>query len=212
MASDFGFQGPVPTTFLRSDATSPRLSSEPLRGVLARIRELIVAQGAPVVLVSGGCGAGKTRLAHSACRRLVAGEEPGSAPLQLTFVADPRHPWPWPELCAAVADQPTSEQQVFSHASLFAARRQGGPIVLLIDDAQHISSETLTELLRCEKGDPIVHFVLLADLGNTRDVASVPLLAWLDAVGVPELELSVRDRSRLFEALVAGRAVGVDEV
>ncbi len=161
------------------------LATEALRRAYAEIK-LGLDEGAPRICLGGGPGIGKSSLAR-ALPKLLAQEA------HCVLLRDPSRGWV--RLKASIIKQLSLEAGQLSRASLVTARRDDRRIVLVIDEAEHLSAETLEHLdvvlgYKDDHGEQLVHGVLLANLEGAPRGHDIPLLWWLDKLTTRQLTLA----------------------
>lgn len=161
------------------------LATEALRKAFAEIKTGL-DEGSPRICMSGGAGIGKSSLARALPKLL-------SKDAVCALIRDPSHPWA--RVKASIAKQLRLEAGQLSRASLVTARRGGRSIVIVIDQAEKLPTESLEHLdmvlgYRDDAGAQLVQCVLLASLEGAPRGEDVPLLWWLDKLTTRQLTMT----------------------
>lgn len=164
------------------------LGTQALRSAFAEI-EAGLSEGAPRICVDGKSGLGKTSLARALPKLL--GDR-----ARVVLILNPS--LPWNTLRAAVVKQLDLAEGNLSRKTLLRARAEGRQLVIVVDQAERISSETLEHLdillgYKTDDGAQLLHCVLLANLEaaasiHTDQGEQCPLLWWLDRLNTLQLE------------------------
>ncbi len=161
------------------------LGTQALKGALAQVKQGL-EEGAPRICLNGSEGLGKTSFGR-ALPKLLAGEA------QVAVSIDPGRSWE--EIRARACKKFGVEGSAMSRKSLIAAREPGKRLVIVFDQAERLSHETLDHLdillqYKDEEGQQLVHCVMLANLESAASGAEIPLLWWLDKFTTLQLQFS----------------------
>ncbi|MDP6979198.1 MAG: hypothetical protein QF570_11440 [Myxococcota bacterium] len=161
------------------------LGTQALRGALAQVKQAL-DEGAPRICLSGPSGLGKTSFGR-ALPKLLAQEA------QVAVAIDPTRSWE--DIRARAGKKFGVEGGAMSRKSLIAARKPGKQLVIVFDQAEMLSHETLDHLdillqYKDDDGQQLVHCVMLANLEAAASGAEIPLLWWLDKFTTLQLQFS----------------------
>jgi type II secretory pathway predicted ATPase ExeA len=161
------------------------LATESLRRAYAEVKSGL-GEDSPRVCIGGGPGIGKSSLAR-ALPKLLAQEA------HTALIRDAS--LDWSRLKGVIAKQLDLEEGQLSRASLGAVRADGRRVVIIIDDAEQLTSESLEHLdivlgYRDDSGEQLVQCVLLASLEDAPRGKDVPLLWWMDKLTTRQLTLA----------------------
>ena len=161
------------------------LATASLRSAYADIRSSL-QENSPRICLSGGSGIGKSSFAR-ALPKLLESEA------QCILARDPGGHWS--RLEASIARQLALPSGRLSRNSLMAVRQQGRRIVIVIDQAEELPSESLEQLdvvlgYLDDESNQLVHCVLLANLDAAPRGREIPLLWWLDQLATRQLRFS----------------------
>lgn len=161
------------------------LGTSSLRGALSEVKQGL-AEGSPRICLTGSAGIGKT----SFCRALpkLLGDS-----AQVAVVLNPHRPWQ--DVRATIAKRYKIQAGAISRKALLAAREDTKKLVLVIDQAESLSHESLDHLdnllqYQGDEGDQLLHCVMLADLEHAASGTETPLLWWLDRFTTLQLQFS----------------------
>jgi len=164
------------------------LGTQALRSAFAEI-ETALTEGAPRICVDGKSGLGKTSLARALPKLL--GDR-----ARVVLILNPS--LPWNTLRAAIVKQLDLAEGNLSRKTLMRARAEGRQLVIVVDQAERISNETLEHLdillgYKTDDESQLLHCVLLANLQaaasiHTDQGEQCPLLWWLDRLNTLQLE------------------------
>jgi len=164
------------------------LGTKALRTAFAEI-EAGLEDGAPRICVDGKAGLGKTSLARALPKLL-------SASSRVVLILNPS--LPWSTLRSAIVKQLDLAEGNLSRKTLMRARSEGRKLVIVIDQAERISSESLDHLdillgYKNDDDEQLCHCVLLANLEaaasqHNEQGEQTPLLWWLDKLNTLQLE------------------------
>ncbi len=164
------------------------LGTKALRGAFAEI-EAGLEDAAPRICVDGKAGLGKTSLARALPKLL--GES-----ARVVLILNPS--LPWSTLRSAIVKQLDLAEGNLSRKTLMRARSEGRRLVIVVDQAERISSESLDHLdillgYKNDDDQQLVHCVLLANLQaaasqHNEQGEQTPLLWWLDKLNTLQLE------------------------
>ena len=161
------------------------LATASLRRAYAEIKSGI-DEDSPRVCITGGSGIGKSSLARALPKLL-------AADARCVLIRDPSVDWE--RVKASIAKQLTLTGGQTSRTTLLEARAQGRKLVLVIDNAEDLPSESLDHLdvllgYRDDDGGPLVQCVLLANLDEAPRGGDLPILWWLDGLATRQLRFS----------------------
>ena len=161
------------------------LGTKSLKGAFGRVKQGL-GEGSPRICLSGSEGIGKTSFCR-ALPKLLADTA------QTAVVLDPRKPWR--EVRATIAKRFKLDGGAISRKALIAAREGSKQLVLVIDQAEALSHESLDHLdillqYKCDDGKQLLHCVMLADLDAASTGTEIPLLWWLDKFTTMQLQVS----------------------
>ncbi len=161
------------------------LGTEALRSAFAEI-ERGLGEGAPRICLDGNAGMGKTSLARALPKLL--GDD-----TRVVLLLNPA--LPWSTLRSAIVRQFDLENGVLSRKTLMRTAAAGCRLVLVVDQAELISQESLEHLdillnYRSDEDKQLVHCVLLADLESPTRQGEHPLLWWLDSLTTLQVEFA----------------------
>ena len=161
------------------------LATASLRSAYTDIRSSL-QENSPRICISGGSGIGKSSFAR-ALPKLLENEA------QCVLVRDPGNHWS--RLETSIARQLALPSGRLSRTSLMTVRKKGRRIVLVIDQAEELPSESLEQLdvvlgYLDDDSNQLVHCVLLANLDAAPRGQEVPLLWWLDQLATRQLRFS----------------------
>ncbi|MBW2724951.1 MAG: hypothetical protein JRE71_11220 [Deltaproteobacteria bacterium] len=156
-----------------------------MKGAFGRVKQGL-GEGSPRICLSGSEGIGKTSFCR-ALPKLLADTA------QTAVVLDPRKPWR--EVRATIAKKFKLDGGAISRKALIAAREGSKQLVLVIDQAEALSHESLDHLdillqYKCDNGEQLLHCVMLADLDAASTGTEIPLLWWLDKFTTMQLQFS----------------------
>lgn len=164
------------------------LGTKALRTAFSEI-ETALADGAPRICVSGKEGLGKTSLARALPKLL------GDS-ARVVLILNPS--LPWSTLRSAIVKQLDLAEGNLSRKTLMRVRAEGRRLVIAVDQAERISSESLDHLdillgYKNDDDEQLVHCVLLANLQaaasqHNEQGEQTPLLWWLDKLNTLQLE------------------------
>ena len=162
------------------------LGTQSLRAAFSEIKNGL-DDDSPRICLSGSTGVGKTSLCR-ALPKLLKNDA------LVVPILNPQRPWE--EIRASIAKKLELPGGNVSRRSLLSAH-QGRDVrlVLLIDQAEELSHETLDHLdvllqYKGEDGRQLLQCVLLANLDTAATGAEVPLLWWLDRFTTLQLQLA----------------------
>ncbi len=164
------------------------LGTKALRSAFGEI-EAGLDDGAPRICVDGKEGLGKTSLARALPKLL--GESS-----RVVLILNPS--LPWSTLRSAIVKQLDLAEGNLSRKTLMRARSEGRRLVIVVDQAERISSESLEHLdillgYKNDDDQQLLHCVLLANLQaaasqHNEQGEQTPLLWWLDKLNTLQLE------------------------
>jgi len=161
------------------------LATASLRRAYAEIKSGL-DDDSPRICITGGAGIGKSSLAR-ALPKLLASDA------RCVLIRDPS--LDWDRVKASIAKQLQLEDGQVSRSSLLGARREGRRLVLVIDNAEDLPSESLEHLdvllgYRDHQGEQLVQCVLLANLEEAPRGGDLPILWWLDNLTTRQLRFA----------------------
>lgn len=161
------------------------LGTQSLRSAFGHVKQGL-AEGSPRVCLSGSGGVGKTSFCRALPKLL-------ASTAQVVVVLDPRRPWE--EIRTTIAKKFNLDGGVISRTALMAARESSKQLVLVIDQAEALSHESLDHLdillqYKCDEDKQLLHCVMLANLDAASTGAEIPLLWWLDRFTTLQLQFS----------------------
>ncbi len=161
------------------------LGTQSLKGALTRVRQGL-AEDSPRICLSGSAGVGKTSFCR-ALPKLLANSA------QVVVILDPRRSWEG--IRAAIAKKFSLDGHAISRTALQTARGSSKQLVVVIDQAEALSHESLDHLdillqYKCDDGKQLLHCVMLADLDAASTGVEIPLLWWLDKFTTMQLQYS----------------------
>ena len=161
------------------------LATSSLRRAYAEIKSGM-EDGSPRICLSGGSGIGKSSFARALPKLF-------EADARCALVRNPDSEWS--QLKTSIARQLQLEGGQLSRTSLMASRHDGRRIVLVIDQAEDLSAESLEHLdsvlgYRDDDGKQLVQCILLANLEDAPQGREIPLLWWLDQLATLQLRFS----------------------
>jgi len=164
------------------------LGTKALRTAYTEIEDALV-DGAPRICVDGKEGLGKTSLARALPKLL--GET-----ARVVLILNPS--LPWSTLRSAIVKQLDLAEGNLSRKTLMRVRGEGRRLVIAVDQAERISSESLDHLdillgYKNDDDEQLMHCVLLANLEaaashHNEQGEQTPLLWWLDKLNTLQLE------------------------
>ncbi len=180
--------------FYQFDA-SPFESSNQNRGMVLGTRSLREAfkqvkngltEDSPRICLSGSGGVGKT----SFCRALprLLGDS-----AKVALVLNPRRSWR--EIRDTIAKKFELVGGAISRRALLEASGATKQLVLVIDEAEYLSHESLDHLdillqYKRDDGRQLLHCVMLANLDSAASRTEIPLFWWLDKLTTLQLQFS----------------------
>lgn len=161
------------------------LGTRALRSAFAQIEEGL-QEGAPRICVSGKGGMGKTSLARALPKLL-------DDQARVVLLLNPS--LSWRTLRTAIIRQLDLDGGMLSRQALAAAATNQRRLVLVIDQAERISQESLEHLdillgYRTDDDRQLVHCILLSNLEQAGSAGDCPLLWWLDSLNTLQLEFA----------------------
>jgi len=170
--SHYGLSKPPFTT---SESSGPVFMTEPLRGTAQFVRRGLEA-GKPVQCVSGPAGIGKSSFVR-ALPKLCSGSH------HLAVLSG--RAGCWDDLRRVLFREFGIREERITRDALEEARRKLGRLLIVVDDAQHLSSELLERIcilpqLQTQEGEPLAQVLLFAGLDALGRDRIRPLLAWID--------------------------------
>jgi general secretion pathway protein A len=161
------------------------LGTHSLRGAFKQVKNGLI-EDAPRICLSGSEGIGKT----SFCRALprLLGDS-----AKVALVLNPRRSWR--EIRDSIAKQFELVGGAISRRALLEAGAETKQLVLVIDQAEHLSHESLDHLdillqYKRDDGRQLLHCVMLANLDSAASGSEIPLFWWLDKLTTLQLQFS----------------------
>jgi general secretion pathway protein A len=161
------------------------LGTHSLRGALAKVKQGL-SEDSPRICLTGSAGVGKTSFSR-ALPKLLADSA------QVAVILDPRRPWR--DIRATITKRFNLQGGAISRKALLAARESSKQLVLVIDQAEALSHESLDHLdillqYKCDDDKQLLHCVMMADLDGASSGTEIPLLWWLDKFTTLQLQFS----------------------
>jgi type II secretory pathway predicted ATPase ExeA len=161
------------------------LGTKSLKGAFGHVKQGL-EEDSPRICLSGSAGVGKTSFCR-ALPKLLADSA------QTVVVLDPCRPWQ--EIRNTIAKKLKLSGAAISRKALMAAKEESKQLVLVIDQAEALSHESLDHLdillqYKCDDGKQLLHCVMLANLEAASTGAEIPLLWWLDKFTTMQLQFS----------------------
>jgi general secretion pathway protein A len=182
MAAYLKFHRLEAAPFEGSESARLVLATEAFRNAFTEVK-FGLEDGSPRICLSGSAGIGKSSLA-SALPKLLGD------PCLCVLIRDPS--MPWTRLKATLVRQLQLAGGLLSRSTLLQAREDGRRLVLILDQAEKISAESLEHLdvvlgYRSPEDEQLLQCVLLANLEPAAKGEEVPLLWWLDRLTTRQL-------------------------
>ncbi len=161
------------------------LGTKSLKGAFGRVKKGL-EEGSPRICLSGSEGIGKTSFCRALPKLL-------AETAQTVVILDSRKPWQ--QVLTTIAKKFKLDGGVISRKALIAAREGSKQLVLVIDQAESLSHESLDHLdillqYKYDDGEQLLHCVMLADLEAASTGTEIPLLWWLDKFTTMQLQFS----------------------
>lgn len=161
------------------------LGTQSLRGAFDEVKQGL-DDDSPRICLSGPGGVGKTSFCRALPKLL-------SDTARVALIQNPRKSWQ--EIRATIAKKFTLEGGAISRKALLKAGANGKQLVLVIDQAEALSHESLDHLdilLQYKRDDDkqLLHCIMLADLEAASSGTEIPLLWWLDKLTTLQLQFS----------------------
>jgi MSHA biogenesis protein MshM len=161
------------------------LGTHSLRGAFKQVKNGLI-EDSPRICLSGSGGIGKT----SFCRALprLLGDS-----AKVALVLNPRRSWR--EIRDTIAKQFELVGGAISRRALLEAGDETKQLVLVIDEAEYLSHESLDHLdillqYKAHDGRQLLHCVMLANLDSAASGTEIPLFWWLDKLTTLQLQFS----------------------
>lgn len=168
-----------------NDKRAMVLGTRSLRGAFEQVKNGL-EEDSPRICLSGSGGVGKT----SFCRALprLLGDS-----AKVALVVNPRRPWR--EIRDTIAKKFDLVGGAISRKALLEAGGDSQHLVLVIDDAELLSHESLDHLdillqYKRDDGTQLLHCIMLANLDSASTGVEIPLLWWLDKLTTLQLQFS----------------------
>lgn len=169
----FGLKQPP---FSISESSGPVFMTEPLRTAAIFVRSGL-AEGASLLAVTGPAGIGKSSLVRSLPKLIGGGDR------RIAVMSGRARQWE--DLRRVLMREFGIGRDRITRDGLVEARAKYGKLLIVVDDAQHLSPDLLERIcilpqLRTADDEPAAQVLLLADLDAVAREDTRPLLAWLD--------------------------------